>query len=123
MFFLRFFLIPYLITIFVELILAVLWGYRSRRDLLVVFLVNTLTNPAVTALRYLSGQKVPSATLRTVILIVLEIAVLLSEWKLFQKFLSKGRHFFLFSLSLNAASFGAGLLVPILLQLINTGHK
>ena len=87
-----------------------------------VFLVNTLTNPVVTALRYLSGQTVPSEALRTVILVVLEIAVLLSEWKLFEKFLSKGRHFFLFSLLLNAASFGAGLLVPLLLQHMRAGH-
>jgi len=122
MFFWRFFLIPYLVTILVEMILSILWGYRTRRDLLTIFLVNTLTNPLVSALRYLSGQMVPSAALRTVILIVLEIAVLLSEWKLFQKFLSKGSRsgLFLFAFVINAASFGAGFLVPLWFQLFKT---
>ena len=116
MFLLRLFLIPYLLTLFVEEIIALLWGYRNPRDLLVILLVNTLTNPAVTALRYLSGQMVPSVAWRTVILAVLEIAVLFSEWRLFRRFFRKGRYLFLFSLILNGASFGAGFLVPVLLR-------
>ena len=115
MFVLRLFLIPLLLTILVEEIIALIWGYRSRRDLLVVFLVNLVTNPAVTALRYLAGQYLPAPIHRTLILIFLEILVLLAEWFLFRRFLSKGRHFFLFSLTMNAASFAAGFLLPVIM--------
>ena len=119
MFWLRLFLVPYLLTLIVEEAAALLWGYRSGKDLLTVLWVNTITNPLVTLLRYLSAQFLPSLEMRTEILIVAEILVVLSEWLLFRSFLSKGKHFFWFSLCLNAASYGAGLwLDPIALRLL-----
>ena len=114
MFWLRMFLFPYLITIVIEEAAALLWGYRSGKDLLTVLWINTVTNPLVTLLRYLSAQFLPSQGMRTAILIAAEILVVLSEWLLFRKFLSKGKHFFWFSLCLNAASYAAGLwLLPL----------
>ena len=119
MFWLRLFLVPYLLTLIVEEAAALLWGYRSGKDLLTVLWVNTITNPLVTLLRYLSAQFLSSLEMRTGILIVAEILVVLSEWLLFRSFLSKGKHFFWFSLCLNAASYGAGLwLGPIALRLL-----
>ncbi|MBR3401267.1 MAG: hypothetical protein IKG67_03390 [Parasporobacterium sp.] len=118
MFWLRLFLVPYLLTLIVEEAVALLWGYRSGKDLLTVLWINTVTNPLVTLLRYLSAQFLPSQEMRMGILIAAEILVVLAEWLLFRKFLSKGKYFFWFSLCCNAASYGAGLwLGPLLLRL------
>ncbi|MBQ9030531.1 MAG: hypothetical protein IJ106_03645 [Parasporobacterium sp.] len=123
MFYVRLFLIPYLATVLAEEFISLLWGYRSRKQILTVLWVNALTNLPVTALRYLSGQWIGSGTLRTGILIFLEAAVVLAEWCLFKKHMGKGQYFLLFSLVMNAGSFGAGLLIPVILQLIHTGTR
>ena len=117
-FWLRLFLIPYVLTLVIEELATLIWGYRSGKDLATVWWVNTVTNPLVTLIRYLLTQNVHSSEARTWIMIAVEILVVLAEWRLFQRFLSKGKHFFLFSLSLNAASYGAGLLLPVILQLL-----
>ena len=118
MFWLRLFMIPYLLTLVIEELAALIWGYRKGKDLLTVWWVNTVTNPLVTLIRYLLTQHLHSANTRTWILIAVEILVVLAEWRLFRRFLGKGNHYFLFSLSLNAASFGAGLLLPVILKLL-----
>ena len=117
MFLLRMFLIPYILTVLTEEIAALIWGYRSVKDLLTVLWINTVTNLSVTALRYGSNQLFHSQTASILTLIVLELAVLLCEWRLFRRFLSKGLYFFLFSLIMNAASYGAGYLLPVIMPL------
>lgn len=117
-FWLRLFLIPYLLTLVIEELAALIWGYRKWKDLATVWWVNTVTNPLVTLIRYLLTQNVHSSDARTWILIAVEVLVVLAEWLLFRRFLSKGSHHFLFSLSLNAASYGAGLLLPVILPLL-----
>lgn len=121
MFLLKLFLYPWLATLAAELIVALLWGYRKGKDILTVLWINTITNPLVTLIRYLSAQYLPSRNLQTVILIVAEILVVLAEWRLFRRFMSKGRRFFVFSLTMNAASFGLGLLLPSIIQFVHTG--
>ena len=116
MFLVRMFGIPLLLTIAAEEIVALFWGVRKLRDFLTILWVNVVTNLSVTALRYLSNQNIPSQAWRNVILIVLEVAVLFAEWGLFRKFLIKNRHPFLMSLTMNAASYGAGLLLPVILR-------
>ena len=123
MFWLRLFGIPYLLTLVVEELAALIWGYRKGKDLATVWWVNTVTNPLVTLIRYLLTQHVHSSDARTWILIAVEVLVVLAEWLLFRRFLSKGKHFFLFSLSLNAASYGAGLLLPSILGLLVAGQR
>lgn len=122
MFWLRLFLIPYIVTVIVEEVVALIWGYRSLRDLVTVFWINTLTNLSVTALRYLFNQWLPYPGVSAVVIIILELLVLLCEWQLFRKFLSKGKYFFLFSLVMNGCSYGAGFLIPVILKWIHTVH-
>lgn len=119
MFWVRLFMIPWALTVVVEEAGALIWGYRKPRDLWTVFWINTLTNPAVTALRYLCNQSPALFEQRTYVLVILELAVLFGEWALYRHFLSKGKYFFLLSLTLNAASFGAGLLLPVVLSVLS----
>ena len=122
MFLVRMFIISLLLTVAAEEIAALLWGVRRPKDFLTVLWVNAVTNLSVTALRYLSNQTVPSPTWRSVILIILELAVLFTEWRLFRKFLIQNRHPFLMSLTMNAASYGAGLLLPLIMRFIAQQH-
>ena len=118
MFWIRLFAIPLLLTVVVEEIGALLWGARSLQDLLAILWINVITNLPVTALRYLSGQILPAPGWRTAIVILLELMVIWAEWKLFRRFLHSNRHSFLTSVTLNAASYGAGLLLPVILALL-----
>ena len=117
MYILRMLVTSWLVTVIVEEAIAAIWGCRGK-DLLTVLWVNTVTNPAVTGLRLLMNQTVPSSAARTVLLIIIEAAVLIAEWRLFRYFISGRRNYFLFSLSLNAASYGAGLLMPAIMRMI-----
>ena len=118
MYLVRMFVISYLLTVVVEEIAALIWGYRKAKDLLTVLWINTVTNPVAVGLRFLSAQFVPSQIWRTMIILVVELGVVLAEWRLFRRFLSKGKYPFFFSLTLNAASYGSGYLIPLLLPLI-----
>ncbi len=100
-------LLALLLTEAIEIPVCLLWGMR-RRDLLFAALANVMTNPAVNVL-YAVGclyTKLPGAA----ILAVLETAAVLSEWLVFRSAVET-KHPFLVSLTANAASFGAGLLI------------
>ena len=117
MYWVRLFLIPWGLTVVVEELASLCWGCLSRRDFLTVLWVNTVTNLPVTALRLLMNRFPVSPAGRTALVLVLEVLVLITEWLLFRRFLKNCRHPFWFSLTLNAASYGAGLLLPNLMQL------
>jgi hypothetical protein len=103
------------VTLTVETGLAALIGFR-KRDLLFVVLVNMLTNPPVVLLTYLSGLFWGWQT-RIAALIVLEAAAYLTEALIYRSNLRKQKpHPFLLSLILNAASYGSGLLLNIILN-------
>ena len=120
MFYLRLFLIPWFATLIIEEIVSLIWGHRTIKDVLTVVWINTITNPLVTLIRYVCAQQIPSQGIRILILVAAEILVVLAEWRLFRKFMSEGRYFFLFSVVMNAASYGFGLLVPSILILLRT---
>lgn len=90
------------LTLAVELPVALLWGLRGR-DLALCALVNLLTNPAVVLLhQYFSS---PAATL------VLEAAAVLVEGWYYRRYGQHTWHPWLLSLSANALSYGAGLIL------------
>lgn len=114
------FFVPLIVTLIAEELVSLLWGFRTWKDVLTVLWINVLTNLSVTGLRLLFNQLLPTPTERAVIAVMLELAVLFSEWLLYRRFMSSSRHSFLFSLSMNAASYGLGLLYPLMLQLLYT---
>lgn len=95
-------------TIVIEGALAFLWNVRRAADQLIVLLVNVLTNPLLVSLGYLflfrfgkTGYNIATA--------VMEVSVVFVEGWIYKKFLTKQKHPFLLSLSLNAGSFLIGM--------------
>lgn len=104
-------LLVLLLTEAVEVPLARLLGVRGR-DLVFVMLANVLTNPAVNVL-YAAAvvlTDLPTAP----VLAVLELAAVAVEWLVYRSAVGAKRPL-LISLVCNAASFGAGLLLNVLL--------
>jgi len=101
-------------TVVLELLLCVLMGYRSRRIVLMVVLVNILTNPPVVLCYYILSivrgfPEVP-------VIMVLELAAVLVEWLCYKYRAGEIKRPFLFSLGLNCFSYFTGLLIQFILQ-------
>ena len=130
----RIFVLSFLITAIAECALAYLLGLRRKRDQELVFLVNLLTNPAVVYLSLLSARFLEPDGRRAV-LVLLEAAAIAVETFIYTKkldwgelahgtaagALARGRPFaaaLVLSLLLNAASYGMGELIEILIRQI-----
>ena len=100
-----------LLTEAIEVPLARLLGVKGH-DLWFVVLANVLTNPAVNVLYAIATvyTKLPAA----LALAVLEAAAVLAEWTVY-RYADLAKRPLLVSLICNAVSFGAGLLLNILL--------
>lgn len=96
-----------LLTEAIEIPVCLLWGMRGR-DLIFVVLANLLTNPLVNVLYALAClyAKIPPAAS----LAVLEVSAVLAEWGVY-RYATDAKRPFLISLTANAVSFGAGLLI------------
>ena len=130
----RIFVLSFLITAIAECALAYLLGLRRKRDQELVFLVNLLTNPAVVYLSLLSARFLEPDGRRAVLVLLETAAVLIEAFVYARKLdwealpggtaagaLARGRPFvaaLLLSLLLNAASYGMGELIEILIRQI-----
>lgn len=105
----------YLITIIAETLAALLWRVKKPIDLIIILLINTITNitinVSVILVRIYGGPSV-----LTPFKIVGEVLVFLVEAFLFKKLLSKCPHPLLFSLTLNGASYAAGIVFSLLIR-------
>ena len=87
-------------------------GKFDNKDLLLVAMVNILTNPAVVLIFWLS---VLYSDVNYVIIIVpLEIFAVLTEGYIYKKHGYYFKHPYVFSVAANAFSFGTGLLLQLL---------
>ena len=94
-----------ILTVAVELLIGLAWRV-SNRDLLLIVLVNILTNPAVNYVVMLLGNR------RNVLwIILLEAAVVLTESFCYRKRGENIHRTFLFSLAANSASYLCGLIL------------
>lgn len=118
MYIVKMFMVPWSITLVVELAAALIWRVRSLKGISAVVWINTITNPMVTLIRWQSNLNIPSEIIRNCILAAAEIGVLFCEWRLFRRFVKENRHPFMLSLTLNGASFAAGLLSPYVFILL-----
>ncbi len=98
------FFITFCETTFIEIIVILLWGLKTRRAVLSVVLVNVITNPLLNyGLWFLSrgGMHVTYTTI-----LIAEIAIVLLEWLLLMALLNQPRlKLLLISFSMNACSF------------------
>ena len=101
------YLLALLLTVAIEDGIAWLFGYRTARLLLAVAMINCITNPALNFLLLLLAWQGVEVTLLLVVL--LEVLV---EWRLLVYVIGQPkRRLFFLSLTANAASFLAGLLI------------
>ena len=100
-----------LLTEAIEIPVCLLWGMR-KRDLLFVVLANLLTNPLVNVLYALAYLYTPVT--RAVSIALLEIAAVVTEWLIYRSATDAKRPFPV-SLTANAVSYGAGLLITTFL--------
>ncbi len=105
------FIVPLLLTIIIECIVAFLLGYRRKKLFICVILVNFITNPflnyIIILISYLGLIK-----LYLFFVIPLEIAVVFVEWGILQYTLGLGRKkMFLLSFLMNLTSYAIGLLI------------
>jgi len=96
-------------TVVLELLLCLVLGYRSKRTVLLVVLVNILTNPSVVLCYYLLSvvYGFPEVT----VIAALELAVVFVEWLCYKYRAVEIKRPFLFSLGLNCFSYFIGLLI------------
>ena len=107
------FLLSLGLTVLAEEIISLAWGLRGGWELGLVALVNCLTNPPA-VLFYgtaVSLWRWPSWPVTA----VLELGVVLVEWRCYRAFSKKMRKPFLFSLAANGFSYGLGRLLPLLI--------
>lgn len=100
------------LTLLLEEGFALAWGLRERRELVVVALVNVLTNPAVvlfyhTAVGLWGWRGLPVTA-------ALETLAVLIEWRCYRACSKQLRRPFLFALLANAFSYDAGCVINLL---------
>ena len=102
------------ITLFFELLAALLWGIRDRKNLVLVCFVNLLTNPIVVFLYYLIWFRTSwNLTLASVIL---ECAAVLVEILMYRKHSKTIQMPILFGILANLFSFFGGEFVNRLMS-------
>lgn len=105
-------LISLMLTLIFELLLAIIVKV-GKRDLLLVMLVNIITNPAVVLIYVLISNHyhdVPGMLIQ----LPLEAAAVLVEWLYYRRFSEKIKKPFLFSLAANALSYSAGIIIGVI---------
>lgn len=97
-------------TIVIELIMSLLLGIRSKKDILNVILVNIMTNPLVVSiLMYITYNRLFNTTIS---IIILEILVILTEGFTYKKVLTFDKiNPYVLSLILNISSYFIGELL------------
>lgn len=107
-----YFLIPLALTIVVETLVGVCFG-MSKEGQRALLLINAVTNPTLCLLLYFYRLLLPWGDAYA--LALLEAAVVIGEWQLLKALCGAKRRYFPISLACNAASFGAGLLISLIL--------
>lgn len=110
-----------LLTLVVELLLAVVLKVRKGKDLLIIALANTLTNPIVNYCYYWTLCLLPEySIIKGLILLALEVFAVFTEFLIYKYLLSYDRIGKLkLSLLLNGASFLTGFVLTVILRLIS----
>ena len=103
---LEMFTVSLLVTLLLELPIAWCFGLRHKREVLLVVLVNVLTNPAAVLLHFLGVPQIP-----------IEIAVIITEAAIYRCFSNdahwKIQHPILLAISANLFSWLMGLVMQL----------
>lgn len=105
-------LLPLLLTISIEGALAYAFGW-SRYEQRALLFCNLITNPCMNLIIYLAYWL---SFYSFMLVVVLEIIVIIVEWKLLELQSGSRRRFFVWSLLFNASSYALGDVIIKLLQ-------
>lgn len=100
-----------LCTIIIELIVGIILGIRNKQDIIIIILVNIMTNPLVTSISTYFNIEYNN-TSRIISLIILELLAFISEGFVYKKTLTyKKVNPYIISLILNICSYTLGLII------------
>lgn len=99
-------IISLILTLLIEEVFVLAAGIRRKEDLLLVLLVNIITNPIVVFLYYTVDYYLPVDM--GIVTILLEAAAILAEAGYYAKYSENIRHPLLISLGANIISFSIG---------------
>ena len=102
------------LTLLFESIFFFIVGKRNKKDLLLVILVNTLTNPIV-VLFYWIAYYCPNLN-QHIALIPLEIFAILTEGFIYSRYAQSINRPYLFSLAANLFSFSLGFILQLIVR-------
>ena len=100
---------PLVLTILFEVSFAYLLGIR-KKDLLLVTLVNVVTNPVLVTLCLLLMYHIGIREGRILTYLILEPAVVWAEYLLYRRYMTERRNYLLLSMILNIVSITGGYL-------------
>lgn len=101
-----------ILTIILEEIFAIMVGIRNKTNLLLICMVNVLTNPVVVFTYYILTYY---TTFHSYIIIIpLELIAILVEFNYFKTYGKGFRHPFIFAICVNLFSFGIGKIIGII---------
>ena len=105
------------LTILIELIIAIIFGVRDKKDIYLVILAQILTNPVVVLITIFTGLNC-SYTVYLVSIAIMELLAIIVEGLLYKMYLKKQTiNPFAFALILNMISFISGLIIGSVLGL------
>lgn len=99
-------------TIFFEETVSLFWGIRNKKDILLILLVNIITNPLVVFIYYIFNHYNIGNPIITKLL--LESVAIFAEGAYYRKYGVNIKRPFLFSFCCNVVSFGIGVLYTIM---------
>ena len=103
-----------IVTILIELFVAIIIGIRNKKDILNIILVNIITNPLVSSISVLCYYKY-GIIYRNISLILLEIFTVVFEGFIFSKFLDyKKINGLVLAIILNTCSYFIGEVINII---------
>ncbi len=103
------FLVPLFLTVVLEEAGAWLLGIRERKKLVLILLVNMITNPCLTLCGALLYRQFPMHVVRIIVYALLEPLIILAEGRIYQSYLEE-EHPYRISFILNLISIGGGIL-------------
>ncbi len=105
------FFLPLVLTIIIEGLVALAKGYRSRKQQLVIFLINLLTNSLLNFIVLFCYFSASLDSLGFLQILCLEVLIIIAEWRLlFYVFRDNSKKLLSLSITMNAISFILGVI-------------
>ena len=105
------FLLPLVLTIVTEVIVAYVFGFRKKTEIITIIFINLLTNPILNYLLLVNGY-FSFFEINPTLILFLELAVVLAEWRLLIFALQKSpKQLLILSLAMNLCSYIIGALL------------